>query len=279
MSTPEVIDQLEGLGFPEALRWRAGELWFSDMFRGQVLSWKPGQSPKVVVSEDIGGPKMPGGLGWLSTGELLVVDCLGRRVLRLGSNGELSVHIDLSLTTPYPLNDMHVDPDGTAWIGGYGFDPESETPVGSSIFRVSESGELSQSPPRFVFPNGCERSGRELVVAETFSDRVSFFDDRFAELRSVECESGSGPDGLTFDSSGRLFVAMAFSSKIEMLTPAGSFETVFELVTASGSPGGARGVFDCAMRPHESTLAFSSATLDEGYAMENDTGSITLIKI
>lgn len=279
MPTPEVMHRLEGLGFPEALRWRAGKLWFSDMFRGQVLSWQPGQDPEVVVSESSGGPKMPGGLGWLPSGELLLVDCLGRRVLKLSGGKELSVHIDLSLKTPYPLNDMHVDADGTAWVGGYGFDPESQAPVESAIFRISASGEPHESPARYVFPNGMERRGHELVVAETFSDRVSVFDDEFSQGQSFACASGSGPDGLSFDSQGRLYVAMAFSSKIERLTLAGEFETVFELATPEASPGGARGVFDCAVKQDENILAFSSATLDEGYAMEHDTGGITLIKL
>lgn len=271
------LGQISGLGFPEALRWRAGELWFSDMFRGQVMAWSPGQQPRVVLSSKSGGPEMPGGLGWKQSGELLVVDCLERRVLKLGHDGKISVHADFSSLTAHPLNDMHVDLDGTAWIGGYGFDPDFDEPVGSPIFRVSEAGEISQSEPRFLFPNGCERRASELAVAETFGDRVSFFNSDFGHRESFDCAAGSGPDGLTFDTNGFLYVAMAFSSKIERLSAAGEFEVVFELDTPSESPGGPKGVFDCAMKPGSNILAFSSACLDEAYSKRQNTGSITLL--
>ena len=79
--------ELAGLGFPESLRWRDGALWFSDMFRGRVVRWDPGTSTETVLDVDHGGPTMPGGLGWLPDGDLLVVDCLERRLLRVTGTG------------------------------------------------------------------------------------------------------------------------------------------------------------------------------------------------
>jgi len=273
----EVVDQVHGFGFPEALRWREGKLWFSDMFRGQVMSWQPGGEPEVVLSSKTGGPKMPGGLGWTSSGELLIVDCLERTVIKVGSDGEPKLYLDLTAFTDHPLNDMHVDTDGTAWVGGYGFDPETQKPKASPIFRYTEQGEFSKSSARYVFPNGCERRGEELVVAETFSDQVSFFNNDFEHLQSFKCSTGSGPDGLTFDPEGALYVAMAFTGRIERLGVGGEFELAYALESSQEHMGGPKGIFDCAMHPTNGTLAFSSACLDEGYSMKNDTGSITLL--
>ena len=109
MANPQTLRSLEGLGFAESLRWRGEELWFSDMFRGQVIAWNPNLGATVKLTQSQGGPEMPGGLGWTPDGDLLVVDCLKRQILKLATKGELSVFADLSGFTEHPLNDMHVD--------------------------------------------------------------------------------------------------------------------------------------------------------------------------
>lgn len=274
-----MLKRLDGLGFPEALRWRENELWFSDMFRGNVVSWNPDGEPIVRLSSAQGGPEMPGGLGWTPQGDLLVVDCLKRLVLKLDAGGRLTTYADLSSLTDQPLNDMHVDLNGTAWVGGYGFNPEIEPPVASPIYKISPSGELTTSEAKFVFPNGCERSGELIAVAETFADRISFFDDEFQSVRSFSCPSGSGPDGLCFGVDGRLYVALAFSGQILRFASNGESEVFHNLSAEPATAGGAKGIFDCAVHPSSEVIAFSSACLDESFAMAEDTGSITILKL
>jgi len=275
----EVIDELAGLGFPEALRWHEGTLWFSDMFRGKVISWKPGQKSTVVISDLEGGPKMPGGMGWDKDGNLLLVDCLERKILQCNPNGEILTFCDLSEYTSYPLNDMHVSIDGTAWVGGYGFDPDNQEPVASSLYKLSPTGEVTVSPPSFVFPNGCDQTNTGLVVAETFADRVSFFSESFEITKQVDTPAGSGPDGLSTGPNGELFVAMAFAGSLMNLEENGGFETLIQLDNSSEQEGGAKGIFDCALNPEGTLLAFSSACLDEDYSMKNDTGKVTIVQI
>jgi sugar lactone lactonase YvrE len=279
MNNTATIAALEGLGFPEALRWRNGELWFSDMFRGTVISWNPEGSSVIRLSQSQGGPAMPGGLGWTKEGHLLVVDCLEKKILRLENNGELSTHADLSDLTDHPLNDMHVDLDGTAWVGGYGFDPDNQEPVSSPLFKISASGEIKTSESSFVFPNGCERLGSTIAVAETFADRVSFIDDEMQITKSYTCPEGSGPDGLSFGRDGFLFVASAFSGEINCYGKDGHRKLFYKLATSASDMGGVKGVFDCAVHPLESQIAFSTACLDEGYSQDNNTGSITLVSL
>jgi sugar lactone lactonase YvrE len=274
-----VIDELAGLGFPEALRWHKGRLWFSDMFRGKVISWEPGKEYSVAVSHSKGGPKMPGGMGWHKDGNLLLVDCLERKILKCKPSGEISTFCDLSDYTNYPLNDMYVSVDGTAWVGGYGFDPENQEPVASSIYKLTSDGEVTVSPPRFIFPNGCDQTNTGLVVAETFADRVSFFSENFEITKQVATPAGFGPDGLSAGPSGELFVAMAFAGSLMNLADDGSFETLIELDKATENEGGPRGVFDCALSADGNLLAFSSACLDEPYSMEHDTGKVTIVRI
>ena len=279
MPNPEILKTLDGLGFAESLRWRGEELWFSDMFRGAVIAWNPEGVSTVKLSQADGGPEMPGGLGWTPEGELLVVDCLKRLVLKLDRDNALSVFADLSGLTDYPLNDMHVDADGSAWVGGYGFDPETESPVASALYRVSTTGEVSLTPKSFVFPNGCERQNCLLAVAETFADRVSFIDDEAQVVKSFACSPGSGPDGLSFGKDGSLFVAMAFKGEIKKFNSTGESQELVKLETQENQAGGPKGIFDCAVRASNSTIAFSSACLDEDYAKVNDTGSITIASL
>ncbi len=277
----EATVELGGLGFPEALRWRNNELWFSDMFRGRVVRWHPGRPPVTVLDRVGGGPEMPGGLGWLPDGDLLVVDCLGRRLLRVGSGagGRVSVHAELAGWLPHPANDLHVDPDGTAWVGGYGFDPERDAPSPSSLVRVFPDGEVTATAAPLTFPNGCERlAGGELVVAETFADRVAVVaPDATRVLRTIELEAGSGPDGLSIAPDGEVLVALAFAGRVVRL-PSGA--AVYSSPPLEGdSDAGTTGCYDCAVHPDGNRVAIATASSDEELAMRVDTGRVLILPL
>lgn len=278
---------LNGLGFPEALRWRDGALWFSDMFRSRVVSWVPGSPAKTVLDLAGGGPTMPGGLGWLPDGSLLVVDCIERRVLRVhATSGAVTVHAELAEFMTHSANDMHVDTDGTSWVGGYGFDPENDVPVPSPLVRVAADGSASVTAATFVFPNGCERDASgALLVAETFSDRVtSLSHDNEVTQRAV-LPSGSGPDGISIAPDGTLFVALAFAGILVRLAPtkAGSdapAEFVYAPEPIATGPGaGPLGVYDCAVHPDGTRIAVAIASADEALAQRVDTGRIVLLEL
>lgn len=266
---------LTGLGFPESLRWHGGALWFSDMFRGRVLRWEPGSSPESVLDAAGGGPAMPGGLGWLPDGRLLVVDCLERRVLAVSAREPIATHADLADRTRHPLNDLHADRDGTVWVGGYGFDPDVDPPVASPLYRIDPAGRVTPTAAEFVFPNGTERSARGLIVAETFADRLSTLADDGARRTSVELPDGSGPDGLSVAPDGAVWVALAFAGRLVRVGLGGSFDTVD--VESGGSR--ARGVFDCAVHPSGRLIAVATADADESYAAGHDTGWVSLLTI
>lgn len=275
---------LEGLGFPEALRWHDGALWFSDMFRSRVMRWVPGSEPSVVLG-GAGAPTVPGGLGWLADGSLLVVDCEQRRVLRL-HDGAVSVHADLSSLMSHSANDMHVDPDGTAWVGGYGFDPENDEPVPSPLVRVGTDGAVSATASVFIFPNGCERDATgALLVAETFADRVSLMSHDNTVTQRARFEPGSGPDGLSVAPDGTVYVALAFAGALARLAPleAGP-DAPAELVhraepIAAGPGAGPLGVYDCAVHPDGRSIAVAMASLDEPLAERVDTGRIVILEL
>ncbi|MFT4124543.1 MAG: SMP-30/gluconolactonase/LRE family protein [Microbacteriaceae bacterium] len=292
---PDPVHAVEGLGFPEALRWRDGELWFSDMFRGRVCRWRPGGAVQTVLAAADGGPEIPGGLGWLADGRLLVVDSLERRLLALGPGG-VTVHAELADRMAHPANDLHVDPDGTAWVGGYGFDPERvergiERPRPSRLLRVAPDGVVAEAAAELVFPNGCERAADgSLVVAETFADRVAILDPRAERrLREVRLRPGDGPDGLSIAPDGSVYVALAFVGAVVRIAGTdggadgavdGAVEPVYRAPAIPDGPGaGALGCYDCAVHPDGDRIAVACASLDESLAARVDTGRIVLLPL
>lgn len=74
---------LEGLAFGEALRWRDGRLWFSDVLAWQSHSVRADGTDHVVVPVGC----LPCGLGWDRDGGLLVVGMDDPRVHRLRAGG------------------------------------------------------------------------------------------------------------------------------------------------------------------------------------------------
>ncbi|UYN82908.1 MAG: SMP-30/gluconolactonase/LRE family protein [Microcella sp.] len=279
------MTMLDGLGFPEALRWRGESLWFSDMFRSRVMRWQPGRPAETVLDLEGGGPTMPGGLGWLPDGSLLVVDCTERRLLR-EHDGTVTTHADLSGLMTHSANDMHVDPDGTAWVGGYGFDPEADEPVAAPLVRVHPDGTVSTTAAAFVFANGCEREASgALLVAETFADRVSALSSQNELSVRARLASGSGPDGLSIAPDGTVYVALAFAGALVRLASADAGpDAAAELVhapkpIADGPGAGPLGVYDCAVHPDGTRIAVAMASLDEALAERVDTGRIVLLDL
>ena len=114
----------EGLDFGEGPRWHDGRLWVSDFYARHVVSFGPTGDRRVELELD----DQPSGLGWLPSGELLVVAMTSRQVRRVDAEGTVHLHADLSEVATGNCNDMVVDGDGHAYVGNFGFDVEAPKP-------------------------------------------------------------------------------------------------------------------------------------------------------
>jgi sugar lactone lactonase YvrE len=207
-----------GLSFGESPRWHDGQLWFSDFFRHGVFSFgDDGEQRKLTVQGQ------PSGFGWQPDGTMLVVSMTDRQVLAIGPDGARRIHADLTEHIEFWANDLAVGPDGTAYVGGFGFDLDAwldagatTPPVPSNVVVLAPDGSVRQVVGDVLFPNGTALSddGRTLILAETLGSRLLAFDvaaDGTLENRRVfaQLPRRISPDGICLDAEGQVWVATA----------------------------------------------------------------------
>ena len=262
---PEVV--FKGTAFPESLRWHKGDLWFSDILAGVVYR---GDVTTGQLHKEAEISPLVSGLGWLNSGELLVVDCEKRSVMRQDPKTGLSLHADLSSHWGYNANDMLIDADNSAWVGTYGYNPEIDAPAPADLARIV-NGKIDFPIGGLVFANGIARiDSNRIVVAETFADRISIIQTsgEVKLLKQIDLPKGSTPDGLVVDNQGFAWIALAYAEAILRVNlETGEMERAIEI------PG--RGVYDCTFGgPNLETLYVATSDTDETHVMRDLPGKI-----
>ncbi|MEL7454277.1 MAG: SMP-30/gluconolactonase/LRE family protein, partial [Pseudomonadota bacterium] len=171
--TPTIL--ADGFAFLEGPRWHQGALYVSDMHDETVYRISPDGSREIVCRVE----ERPSGLGWMPNGDMLVVSMMDRSVLRMGDDGILVPHADLSAIAPKRTNDMIVDTKGRAYVGNFGFIfDEGEAPVPTTLALVLEDGTAQKAADGLMFPNGMviTDNGGTLVVGESYGARLTAFD-------------------------------------------------------------------------------------------------------
>jgi sugar lactone lactonase YvrE len=255
----------DGLQFPESPRWHGGELWFSDI-DGRAVKRLPSDGAPPVTVLDV--PSKPSGLGWLPDGRLLVVAMGDRQVLRMESDGTVSVVADLHSFARFNCNDMLVDPVGRAYVGQFGFDPATEEPRSTVLVRVDPDGSIDVAADDLQFPNGAVLTpdGRTLIIAESWSHDLTAFDvaaDGTLSGRRLWAHlEGAAPDGICLDAEAAVWLASPISKEVVRVAEGG------RVLTRIGT--GARRAIACTLGgPDLSTLFVCTV----GRAHEVEAGS------
>jgi sugar lactone lactonase YvrE len=207
---------VDGLAFPEGPRWHDGQLWFTDQHAHSICRVDPNGQLTVVTTT----PDLPGGLGWLPDGNLLVV-FMTQRCLMQWNGHELTLFADLSAHASFHCNDMIVDNRGRVYVGNFGFDLHGgEEQKSAEIVMVDQDGNIETFSDRVVFPNGCviTPDGNELIVAETFAHCLTSFElqenGRQRSRRLWADLDTMTPDGICLDQDGMVWVASPATNEV-----------------------------------------------------------------
>jgi sugar lactone lactonase YvrE len=214
---------VDGLHFPECLRWHDDLLYFSDMYGDSVHSFDPESGTLRTVAEVF----HPGGIGWLPDGRMLVVASEDRRILEV-SEHENQPYADLTGIAPGWTNDMLVDRSGRVFLGNFGYDLFSEEPRPTQLIVVDTDGTPTLQADDVVFPNGMvKRSDGRLVVAETFAHCLTTFaveDDGSLRRESSIPLGDVVPDGMCIDVEDHVWVSSVYGREVVRVGEAGVVE-------------------------------------------------------
>jgi sugar lactone lactonase YvrE len=193
----------------EAPRWFQGQLWVSDVFDSKLYRVSASGERKVVCEV----PNRPSGIGFLPCGTPIVVSSTDRKLMKV-VGGMLEVYADLSGVASGDLNDFVVDERGRIYVGNFGYDLFGGEPMRPTDIHVVEpTGETRIAASGLEFPNGAvlKDGGRTLVVAETWSCRLTAFDrDCHGNLSGHRVYADLAhrmPDGICVDAEGGIWVA------------------------------------------------------------------------
>ena len=252
---------LAGLSFPEAPRWHAGKLWFSDFYTNRVMTVDTSGRSATVVEV----PQRPSGLGWRPDGTLLIVTMLDRKLMGF-DKGALRLIADLSSLATGPCNDMVVDAAGRAYVGNFGFDRHGgEKERTTCLVRVDPDGRVARVAEDLMFPNGAviTADGKTLIVAESVVHRLTAFDiaaDGGLGRRRVFAElPGYVPDGICLDAEGAVWVADARATRVVRVFEGGRIDRTIST--------GTQRAFACMLGSEDRRTLFICTSSGSGPAM------------
>ena len=274
MKSYETEISATGLAFPEGPRWHDDRLWFTDQHARRIYAMQASGALQTVAHTS----DLPGGLGWLPDGTLLVVYMTQRRIMRL-SGTKLHPYADLSQHARFHCNDMVVDAVGRVYAGNFGFDLHGGAAMrATEIILIDSDGAIEPFATDVVFPNGSviTPDGTQLLVAETFAHRISAFDldsDGRLQSRWVWAELGEAtPDGICLDREGALWVASPGTREVIRVKQDGD---ILARCTTRGTP------YACMLGGHGRRTLFvcSAETDDPDQAARRKSGRIEQVDV
>ena len=265
---------LDGLMFPEGPRWHQNKLWFTDQHARQIKTVDiNGNSQLITELSDL-----PGGLGWLPDGRLLVVSMRNRQLLVLEQE-ELRLFADLSSLASFHCNDLLVDQHGRSYVGNFGYDLHGGAALSTAeIILVSPEGKPKVVSTEVIFPNGMiiTPDGNTLIVAETFASRLSSFsiqsDGSLGKRKLWADLDGAFPDGICLDQKNGVWVACPNTGDVIRVEQGG---VVTDRVKAIGN------AYACILGGAERTTLFvlTSETDDPEEAVRIRSGRIEVVDV
>ena len=213
-STPAktLIDAQYGLKFVKSPRWIDQKLLFLDIHDRCIKSADLNGTVEIVGTL----PFVPGGLGVLADGGLIVGDAVHRKIYRWDST-DAKLIVDLSNIAGFCLSDGIVDSRGGMYFDDVGFDflnPFVDPVPNGVIVYIDADGKTSVVAGDLFFPNGMviTPDNSTFIVAETLGHRLTAFEiEKDGSLKNrrmwAQFQDEVKPDGICLDRDGAIWAA------------------------------------------------------------------------
>ncbi|RIQ11095.1 SMP-30/gluconolactonase/LRE family protein [Jiangella rhizosphaerae] len=215
-----------GEGPVQSPRW-SGPRWV-DMLAGDVLELSPsGEVARRNVGSKVAAVVRPRrGAGWLVATE--------RAVAMAGDDAldaELTSGPELWTDPGIRSNEGGCAPDGAFYLGTMAYD---ETPGAGTVHRIDPSGAVTTAVENVTISNGLGWSpdGARAYYVDTDIGRIDVFDwsaDDGLTGRRPWAEVPGGPDGLTVDAEGGVWVATYWTGEVRRYDADGRLGAVVDL--------------------------------------------------
>jgi gluconolactonase len=242
-----------------------GNLYIVDIPFGRIFKIAPDRKWSLVVEYD----GWPNGLKIAADGRILVAD-YRRGIMELDARAGRMHQVLASRNSESfrGCNDLHIASNDDVYFTDQG-QTGLHDPTGR-VYRLRSSGQLDCLIHTGISPNGLVLDSHEAVlfVAMTRDNsvwRAPFMKDGSVSKVGRFCSlfGPSGPDGMTMDSAGRLFVAHASLGHVFVFAPNG--ECIARIKSCAGS--------SC------TNVAIGGAKRDRLYITESVTGTVLVADI
>jgi len=243
----------------------AGNLYIVDIPFGRIFRIAPDGKWSLVVEYE----GWPNGLKVAADGRILVAD-YRRGLMELDARAGRMHQVLASRNSESfrGCNDLHIASNGDIYFTDQG-QTGLHDPTGR-VYRLRSSGQLDCLIHTGISPNGLVLDSHEAVlfVAMTRDNsvwRAPFMRDGSVSKVGRFCSlfGPSGPDGMTMDRAGRLFVAHASLGHVFVFAPNG--ECIARIKSCAGS--------SC------TNVAIGGARRDQLYITESVTGTVLVADI
>ena len=224
-TTPEVVVDL-GSFLGEGPVWdaRIGRIAWVDILAGRLhLTARDGETRTIELPSPVGSIALRASGGWVAA--------LADGFWAVAEDGSVARLADVQSDRPdHRFNDGKCDPEGRFWAGTMALDHRAGA---GALYRLDADLSVHRMVDDISISNGLDWSlgGRTMYFIDTPTQRVDQFDfdpldGSIANRRPfVSIEPGAGgPDGLTVDADGGIWVALWDGGAVRRYRPDGSLD-------------------------------------------------------
>ncbi|WP_433552505.1 SMP-30/gluconolactonase/LRE family protein [Micromonospora zamorensis] len=233
--TEPTIWSTDRLELGEGLRWVDGRLVLVDLLAGRLLE-TDGDAPAPLrelrrLDVPLGAVAPVAG----RPGDWLAAAGTGISLLTAAADPRPVADLVGDAPEPTRMNDAVADPHGRFWAGSMTY---AAVPGGGTLYRLNPGAEPVPAVTGLTIPNGpaFDATGTTMYLADTPRGDIDRFtvDPETGALHGREpflriSSADGGPDGMTVDAAGHLWIALWGGSAVRRYRPDGTLDREIRL--------------------------------------------------